>query len=247
MITLRVIKKGYASEQEQILHPGVLHNSMKFLENEDREKFYVLHLDAKMRILGKELIAVGTLTNSLIHPREVFKGAILNNSAYIILVHNHPSGDATPSENDIKITEKLINLGELLGVEVIDHVIIGCNTLISMKTDCKSMFYWYGIEEKQDKYNGKNRTKSKPLDRNESLSQDVESRANTSKKRVKALPTLQDEVKAAGDKISKMLEEKINCLKTIYLHGTVDEKIKVYGILGVTASVIEERLIEQDR
>lgn len=94
---------------------------------------YALHLDAKNRIIAMELVSVGTLTNSILHPREVFKGAILNNSASIFLVHNHPSGDAEPSGDDLSVTERCKDAGELLGIEVLDHVIIGASKYASIK------------------------------------------------------------------------------------------------------------------
>lgn len=122
-------KKGAA-----VNGPEDVYKAMKFLEAEDREMLYALHLDAKNQIIAMEIVTVGTLTNSLIHPREIFKGAILNNSARIILVHNHPSGDATPSEDDLTVTERCMNAGELLGIEVIDHVIIGAGDYRSIKT-----------------------------------------------------------------------------------------------------------------
>ena len=77
---------------------------------------------------------MGSLTNNLIHPREVFKGAILNNSASVALVHNHPSGDAEPSRDDLEITERIIKTGELIGIPVIDHMVIGNGKYVSIKT-----------------------------------------------------------------------------------------------------------------
>ena len=91
----------------------------------DKEQFMVLHLDVKNRIIKDEVISVGTLNSSLIHPREVFKSAIKESANSIILVHNHPSGDPEPSEEDKTITEVLFNTGELLSIKVLDHVIIG--------------------------------------------------------------------------------------------------------------------------
>jgi proteasome lid subunit RPN8/RPN11 len=76
----------------------------------DREAFYVLHLDGKNRIISKELISLGSLNQSIVHPREVFKGALLNNSAAIIGVHNHPSGDPSPSREDKEITQRLLRV-----------------------------------------------------------------------------------------------------------------------------------------
>ena len=91
----------------------------------DREAFYVLHLDGKNRIISKELISLGSLNQSIVHPREVFKGALLNNSAAIIGVHNHPSGDPSPSREDKEITQRLLSCAEIIGVKLLDHIIIG--------------------------------------------------------------------------------------------------------------------------
>lgn len=131
-MTLKVIKRGYLSEGQKVIDANDVYKVMCFLGKEDREKFYVLHLDAKNRIIAKELVSVGTLTNSLSHPREIFKGAILNNSASIILVHNHPSGDTSPSKEDIERTKRLIDAGNLIGIGILDHIIVGYNTYTSM-------------------------------------------------------------------------------------------------------------------
>ena len=85
----------------------------------------VLYLDSKNKVLKDEIVSVGTLNSSLIHPREVFKTAVKESSNTVILVHNHPSGDPTPSDEDKVITEKLTRAGELLGIKVLDHVIVG--------------------------------------------------------------------------------------------------------------------------
>ena len=96
-----------------------------FLQQETKEHFIALHLDAKNRILCIDRVSAGTMTNSLIHPREVFKTALLSSAASLLLIHNHPSGDPTPSRDDISITEKLRGAGEIMGIAVLDHVIIG--------------------------------------------------------------------------------------------------------------------------
>ncbi|MDO8538289.1 MAG: DNA repair protein RadC [archaeon] len=101
----------------------------------DREHFMVLHLDTRNRITKDEIISIGTLNSSLIHPREVFKSAIKESTNAVILVHNHPSGDAEPSDEDKKITEVLSQAGKLLSIKVLDHVIIGNGT-------------WYSFNEK---------------------------------------------------------------------------------------------------
>jgi DNA repair protein RadC len=89
------------------------------------ESFQVLLLNTRKRLIRVEEISQGTLDTILVHPREVFRAAILANAAAVVLVHNHPSGDPTPSEADIKVTRDLIRAGQLLKIDVIDHVIIG--------------------------------------------------------------------------------------------------------------------------
>ena len=98
-----------------------------------QEHFMILHLDSKNRIVKNETVSIGTLNSSLIHPREVFKSAIKESANSIILVHNHPSGDPTPSEEDEQITERLFDAGELLNIKVLDHVIIGTEKYYSFK------------------------------------------------------------------------------------------------------------------
>jgi DNA repair protein RadC len=94
----------------------------------ERETFRVLLLNTRRRLIEEVKIADGTLDTLLVHPREVFKPAIAANAAAVVLLHNHPSGDPTPSEADIKVTRDLIRAGQLLKIEVLDHVIIGCAT-----------------------------------------------------------------------------------------------------------------------
>ena len=89
-----------------------------------KENFYILALDAKNNLINIQEISVGTLTASIVHPREVFKEAIRSSAASIILAHNHPSGDAEPSEADLEITKRLIEVGKIVGIEVLDHLII---------------------------------------------------------------------------------------------------------------------------
>ncbi len=93
--------------------------------NKDREHFAVAALDARRKVIGVQIVSVGTLTATLIHPREVFKPAILLNAAAIVLSHNHPSGDPSPSAEDRESTRRIQRAGELLGIPVADHVIIG--------------------------------------------------------------------------------------------------------------------------
>ncbi|HZJ84670.1 MAG TPA: DNA repair protein RadC [Syntrophomonadaceae bacterium] len=99
----------------------------------DREYFRALYLDRKNGVIKMQDISVGGLHSSIVHPREVFKTAVKISAASIILVHNHPSGDPTPSPEDIKITKDLIEAGALMGIPVLDHIIIGDNCYTSLK------------------------------------------------------------------------------------------------------------------
>ena len=93
----------------------------------DRECFAVLLLDAKHRVTGFQMVSVGCLQGTPVHPREVFKAAVLTNSAALIVVHNHPSGDPSPSADDRAITERLRACGDVLGIPVLDHVIVAAD------------------------------------------------------------------------------------------------------------------------
>lgn len=111
----------------------VAHLVMEEMRYLDREHFRVVSLSTKNHVLGISSISIGSLNSSLVHPRECFKEAIRRNSNAIILIHNHPSGDPTPSREDIEVTRRLRDGGEILGIEVLDHVIIGDNRYISLK------------------------------------------------------------------------------------------------------------------
>jgi DNA repair protein RadC len=99
----------------------------------DREHFKCLYLNRKNQVISLETISIGGLANALVHPREVFKPAVKRSAAAVILIHNHPSGDPTPSKEDINITKRLIESGKLLGIEVLDHIIIGDGRYFSLK------------------------------------------------------------------------------------------------------------------
>ncbi len=101
------------------------------LRDEVKEKFIVISLNSANKIIRYNTISVGNLTSSVVHPREVYKIAIENNSASIILIHNHPSGNSEPSRADIQITKKLIEAGKILDIQVFDHIIIGGNKYYS--------------------------------------------------------------------------------------------------------------------
>ena len=99
--------------------------------NKKQEYFYSIYLDSNKVVISEKLLFIGTLDHSLVHPREVFKEAISVSASSIICIHNHPSGNVMPSRNDIEITKRLIEIGDMLGIRVIDHVIIGSDKYYS--------------------------------------------------------------------------------------------------------------------
>ena len=113
-------------------HYGTLRSSAdvsqllrEYLAGLDREHFVVLMVDKKNRVIGMNTVSVGSLDSAIVHPREVYKPAILSNAAALIFGHNHPSGDPAPSPEDRVLTTRLVEAGKLLGMQVLDHIIIG--------------------------------------------------------------------------------------------------------------------------
>ncbi|MEB4783512.1 JAB domain-containing protein [Paenibacillus jamilae] len=105
----------------------------EFIGDCDRESFCILTLSTKNQPLALQQVSLGTLNSSILHPREVFKFSILSNAASIIACHNHPSGDPTPSSEDISMSRRLQKSGDLLGIELLDHIILGQDGYVSMK------------------------------------------------------------------------------------------------------------------
>lgn len=168
-LTLKVIKTDKAKKGKLLYNSKAVYKVMRFIEKKDREYFYVLHLDGKLHMIAKELIAIRTLTTASVHPREVFKGAILNNSAGIICVHNHPSGDPNPSSDDIKITQRLKKVGDIIGISLMDHIIIGNKTFISMNECCTDR----GQRQASVEITKENETKKSVVDLVEQLDMDL--------------------------------------------------------------------------
>ncbi len=106
---------------------------MPQLRDLEQEHLYAVLVDAKGRVLSTDLVSVGGLSASMAHPREVFKAAVRKNAHAMVLVHNHPSGDPTPSPDDLAVTRRLVDAGRLLGIEVLDHIIIGDNRYASFR------------------------------------------------------------------------------------------------------------------
>jgi DNA repair protein RadC len=103
------------------------------LRDAPHERFLVILLDGRHRVMREELVSQGTLTASLVHPREVFRPALRESAAALVLVHNHPSGDPTPSREDREVTERLVRAGEILGVPVLDHVVVAERGFVSLR------------------------------------------------------------------------------------------------------------------
>ncbi len=105
------------------------------LKDKKKEHFQALLLDTRSQLIKISEISVGSLDASIVHPREVFKEALSASAASVIFVHNHPSGDPKPSEDDIKLTERLAQAGEIMGIDVLDHIIIGNKEYLSLKRE----------------------------------------------------------------------------------------------------------------
>jgi len=118
--------------------PEAVYEHLRSMCRLSKEAFRGLYLDVKGRLVHDEIVSLGILTMNLVHPREVFRPAIEHSAASVILVHNHPSGDPTPSEDDVKLTKQLVEAGEILGIEVLDHIIICDRDYLSMKA--KNLF-----------------------------------------------------------------------------------------------------------
>jgi len=122
-----------APKNNQIFKPQDVYEYCKNMYFLKKEHLRGLYLDVKNRILKDEIISVGTVDKTLSHPREIFKPAIEVSAVSIILVHNHPSGDPTPSREDIEFTKKIKTLADMMEIELLDHVIIGNETFVSLK------------------------------------------------------------------------------------------------------------------
>ncbi|QTH46467.1 DNA repair protein RadC [Cohnella sp. LGH] len=106
---------------------------MEEMRHYREEQFVCLFLNTKNHVIGRQTLSIGSLNASIVHPREVFKAAIRRSSASILCAHNHPSGDPTPSAEDLQLTKRLAEAGQLLGIELLDHLVIGDSSFISLK------------------------------------------------------------------------------------------------------------------
>ncbi len=115
------------------LSPKDVWQELKDIRNHKKEHFIIFFLDTRNQEIKREIISVGSLNASLVHPREVFEPAVRHLAAQIIIAHNHPSGDPEPSEDDLILTKRLVEAGKILGIEIIDHIIVAGNNYLSFK------------------------------------------------------------------------------------------------------------------
>lgn len=131
-------KRVYGQLPQEIItinSPSDVSKQLLDIASATKEYFVVFLLNARNQLTRKETVSIGTLSASLVHPREVFEPAIRYNSAAVIIAHNHPSGDPAPSDADIKITAQLVEAGNIMGIEILDHVIVTRDNHLSMKAE----------------------------------------------------------------------------------------------------------------
>jgi DNA repair protein RadC len=128
----RALKQGMGIAPS-ISHPCDAVGLLADIKDRRKEHFVAIFLNARNQIICREEVSIGSLNASLVHPREVFMPAVGSAAASVILAHNHPSGDVTPSREDIELTRRMVQAGEIMGIEVLDHIIIGAERFLSMK------------------------------------------------------------------------------------------------------------------
>ena len=135
IVSIKMIKEAsFLYQTRTISSPKDAYEMIKEqLEGLDREQFIIACLNTKNEPTNITVVSVGSLNKAIVHPREVFKTAILSNAASIMAFHNHPSGETTPSQQDIQLTQRLVEAGELLGIKLLDHLIIGDRSFTSLK------------------------------------------------------------------------------------------------------------------
>ena len=135
IVKIQMVKDGSISYPQRFINTpqDAAQLGRNFLQDLDREAVLVICLDVKNQPTAINMVSLGTLHNSLVHPRELFKTAILANSGGLIVVHNHPSGIPEPSKDDVTMTERLVEAGTILGIDILDHIIIGHNSYASFR------------------------------------------------------------------------------------------------------------------
>ena len=141
-LRMKVIRPVYSREviredmpayipTQQFCSPEQIFEMFRNLKIETKEHFLCLHMDGKNRIICMDRVSIGSLNQSIVHVREVMKSVLLSSAASTVLIHNHPSGDPNPSSEDISITRRLKEAGDLIGIPVLDHIVIGYDRYVS--------------------------------------------------------------------------------------------------------------------
>ena len=116
-----------------ILEPKDVWKELKDIRDNKKEHFVIFYLDSRSQEIKREIISVGSLNANLVHPREVFEPAVRNLAAQFVIAHNHPSGNPEPSKEDLEITQKLVESGKILGIEMVDHIIVSKDSFVSLR------------------------------------------------------------------------------------------------------------------
>jgi DNA repair protein RadC len=135
-ISTHLIREAVATEMDSVSTPddvAKLVRDMFGFDHLDREQFVAIALNTKNRIVGAWVVSVGSLNASIVHPRELFKPAVMLSAASMVIAHNHPSGDPTPSGADIQLTRRIAKGGDVLGIELLDHVVVGDDSIASLR------------------------------------------------------------------------------------------------------------------
>lgn len=134
LVKVQIVCERLDAPRTEVSSPVMLAELFrKMFDVHDREVFVAFFLDARQRLTGVHVVSIGSLNASIVHPREGFKAAIAHNAAGIAFAHNHPSGDPEPSPEDVAVTRRLRQAGELLGIEVVDHVVVTATGFVSLK------------------------------------------------------------------------------------------------------------------
>lgn len=139
-IRLAILREPIEHPLPNIRTPRDLEQYLEPLRHMSEENFVCLHLNVLLQVTGFHVVSQGTVSTSLAHPREVFKAAILNNAYSIVVAHNHPSGSLIPSDDDVATTKHLIAAGEMLGIQLLDHLIVSFAGVASVREDYPSLF-----------------------------------------------------------------------------------------------------------
>ncbi len=144
-IKLALLREPASEPQPAIRTPEDLEQYLEPMKHLSEEHFVALHLNAKNQVTGYHVVSHGTVSASLVHPREIFKAALLSNACSIVVAHNHPTGSTDPSPEDLATTRQLVAAGEVLGIKILDHLIVSFRRLASIRESHSHLFQEYSI------------------------------------------------------------------------------------------------------